>query len=145
VNVGGRTISGVAAGTLSATSTDAVNGSQLFATNGRVTTLETSVTAIQGDVADLQDAVVVLDNHIDNVDERASSGTAVAIAMGGATFLPNTSFNLTGNVGYYRKAWAGALNLGALVSPNAAVNAGVGFGFNHGGKVGARAGFTFGW
>ena len=42
-------------------------------------------------------------------------------------------------------ARTGALNLGALVSPNAAVNAGVGFGFNHGGKVGARAGFTFGW
>ena len=144
VSIGGgtaataRTLTGVAAGTISATSLDAVNGSQLNATNNRVTALE-------GSVGDLQDAVVVLDNNIHNVDERASSGTAVAIAMGGATFLPNTSFNLTGNVGYYRKSWAGALNLGALVSPNAALNAGVGFGLNHGGKVGARAGFTFGW
>ena len=33
VNVGGRTISGVAAGAVNATSTDAVNGSQLHATN----------------------------------------------------------------------------------------------------------------
>jgi hypothetical protein len=65
--------------------------------------------------------------------------------MGGATFLPNTTFNLTGNVGYYRKSWAGALNLGALLSPNAALNAGIGAGLNHGGKIGARAGFTFGW
>ena len=86
------------------------------------------MTAVEGDVADLFDAVDVLDNRIHTVDQRAASGTAVAIAMGGATFLPNTTFNLTGNVGYYRKSWAGALNLGALLSPNAALNAGIGAG-----------------
>jgi hypothetical protein len=35
--------------------------------------------------------------------------------------------------------------MGAMVSPNVAFNAGVAKGFNKGGKVGARAGFTFGW
>ncbi len=47
VSVGGRTISGVNAGTLSAASTEAVNGSQLFATNANVTANTTAITAIQ--------------------------------------------------------------------------------------------------
>ncbi|HVM23063.1 MAG TPA: YadA-like family protein, partial [Sphingomicrobium sp.] len=133
-----RVVTGVAAGTLSATSLDAVNGSQLFATNQTVATHTTQIAGLQQNVVDLGLA-------IDRVDRRNRGGTAVAIAMGGATFLPGTTFNLTGNVGTYRGAWAGALNLGAMVSPNAAVNAGIGSGFNRDGKVGARAGFTFGW
>ncbi|WP_347303430.1 YadA-like family protein [Croceibacterium sp. TMG7-5b_MA50] len=43
----GTTITNVAAGALSATSDDAVNGAQLFATNQRLTTTETNVTNLQ--------------------------------------------------------------------------------------------------
>ncbi|NVH77901.1 hypothetical protein FSB08_36835, partial [Paraburkholderia sp. JPY432] len=64
---GGRTLSGVKAGTLSATSTDAVNGSQLYATNqsvaknasditdldGRVTQNTTDITKLQSQVGDV--------------------------------------------------------------------------------------------
>ena len=32
-----------------------------------------------------------------------------------------------------------------MISPNAAVNAGIATGFNKDGKIGARAGFTIGW
>jgi hypothetical protein len=60
-------------------------------------------------------------------------------------FLPGKSFNLTGNVGAYRGAVAGAIQLGALVSDMVAVNAGVAHGFNKGGKTAIRAGFTLGW
>jgi autotransporter adhesin len=55
-----RTITNVAAGTLSSTSTDAVNGSQLYATNqavdkidGRVTTVENTVNHIAGDITNI--------------------------------------------------------------------------------------------
>jgi autotransporter adhesin len=44
---GPNTITNVAPGTLSATSTDAVNGSQLYATNQNVTSLSTAVSNIQ--------------------------------------------------------------------------------------------------
>ena len=131
VAVGGRKISGVTAGTISATSTEAINGSQLFATNVNV--------------ANLQAADIVLSNRIDRVDKRASGGTAVAIALGGNAFLPDKRVNLTANVGGYRGAIAGAIQLGALVSDSIAFNAGVGSGFNHNGKIGARGGVTFGW
>ena len=47
-----RTLTGVAAGTLSATSTEAVNGSQLFATNNRLSTAETNITNLQDGMND---------------------------------------------------------------------------------------------
>ncbi|QIP94551.1 YadA family autotransporter adhesin [Serratia fonticola] len=60
---GNRTLTGVAAGTLSGTSTDAVNGSQLFATNSNVTT---------------------------NANNIGSLGTSTASALGGGAAY-NTS------------------------------------------------------
>ena len=95
--------------------------------------------------ADLQAQDILLANRIHRTDRRASGGTAVAIAMGGAMFLPDKTFNLTGNVGLYRSQVAAAVNLGAMVGSSAAFNAGIGSGFNHNGRFGARAGFTFGW
>ena len=48
-----RQIQNVAAGSLSATSTDAVNGSQLFATNERLGTVETNITSINTNLSGL--------------------------------------------------------------------------------------------
>jgi autotransporter adhesin len=48
----GTTITNVKAGALSASSTDAVNGSQLFATNQNVSSLTTQITNINGKMAD---------------------------------------------------------------------------------------------
>ncbi|MFC2254064.1 hypothetical protein ACETRX_30850 [Labrys portucalensis] len=53
-----RTITNVAAGRISGTSTDAVNGSQLFATNQAVNAIGTSVTTIGNNVNNLADAMV---------------------------------------------------------------------------------------
>ncbi|HHR1439765.1 TPA: hypothetical protein ACS3J7_004269, partial [Klebsiella oxytoca] len=44
VNAGSKKVTNVAAGTLSSTSTDAVNGSQLYATNQNVATNTTNIT-----------------------------------------------------------------------------------------------------
>lgn len=132
VNVGGRTIAGVNAGVLG---TDAVNVSQLTA----------ATAGIAADISGLEAMDAILSSRIGDVDDRSRSGTAVAIAMGGAAFLPDKQFNVTGNLGFYRSAWAGAMNINALVGTNAAINAGIGAGFNKKGKIGGRVGFTFGW
>jgi hypothetical protein len=68
-----------------------------------------------------------------------------AVAMSGNAFLPNTRFNLTANVSTYDGAHAGSFQVGAMVSDNVAVNAGMATGFNKGGKTAGRVGVTFGW
>lgn len=93
----------------------------------------------------LGDRLDQIDGRLDRLEDRVSSGTAVAVAMGGATFLPDMKFNLTANVATYGGAHAGAMQLGALVTPHVALNAGVATGLNRGGKTAARAGFTIGW
>ncbi len=152
VAVGGRTISGVAAGALGAASTEAVNGSQLFATNAAVAAHTTQIAGLQA--ADLAfdariDALeaVSLDftDNLRRLDNNLAGSTAIAIAMGGGSFLPDKAINLTGNVATYDGAWAGAMQLGALVRSNAALHAGLAKNFNKRGKVGARVGFTLGW
>lgn len=86
-----------------------------------------------------------LDTRVNLLDDRISSSTAIATAMGGNAFLPNMKFNLTANVATYDGAHAGSLQIGALVTDNVAVNAGVATGFNRNGSTAARAGMTFGF
>jgi hypothetical protein len=140
------------AGIAAAAAVNATQATQITAITTVNTTQATQITALQAaDVAlgnrvtTLEDLAVDFADDLDNIDDRASSGTSTAIAMGGAMFLPDKAVNLTGNVGYYRGSWAGALNLGALVGDGAAFNAGIGKGINRNGKIGARAGFTVGW
>lgn len=141
--VGGeRRVVNVAAGT---SATDAVNFGQLTTTNNNVLALQAADTAFDGRIDSLETITSNLDDRIDRFDNRAASGTAVAIALSGGAFLPDKRVNITANVGTYRGAVAGAFQVGAMISPNAAVNAGVATGFNKNGKVGARAGVTFGF
>ena len=170
VNMGNNQVHGVAAGTAN---TDAVNVGQLNAVTGNVTALQTTVATHTTQIGTLNTAVATqatqitalqttdlafdsridtlellaedLDERIGDVDDRASAGTAAAVALSGAMFLPGKSFNLTGNVGSYRGAHAAALQFGALVSDRVALNAGIAHGFNKGGKTALRAGFTIGW
>jgi len=93
----------------------------------------------------LSSRVDALNGRIDKVQRRADAGTAVAVAMGGAVFLPDMHFNLTTNVATYGGAHAGAVQVGAVVSRHVAFNAGVATGFNRGGQTAGRAGFTVGW
>ena len=135
VNVGGRTIGNVAAGVAT---TDAVNLGQLNAVSALATGLDTRIDT-------LELLAIDFDDRLDRIDERAASGTAVAIAMGSNILLPGKQFSVTGNVGTYRGAHAAALQIAAAIGENAAFNAGIATGFNKGGKLGARAGFTFGF
>ena len=123
------------------TSAVAVNTTQAT----QINTLNTAVAGLDTRTTALESGMLDLDDRIGDVDRRSRGGTAVAIALGGNSFLPGKQFNLTGNVGTYRGAVAGSLQVGAMVSENTAFNAGVATGLNKGGKIGARAGFTFGW
>jgi autotransporter adhesin len=125
-----RTVTGVAAGTLSANSFDAVNGSQLYETNQNVAANSSAIGTLNTQVTGLHDDVTRLGDAIERLDSSGRAGTATAIALTGNAFLPDQKFNLTGNVATYRGAYAAALQIGALISPNVAVNAGVSTGLN---------------
>lgn len=174
IDMGNNRVQGVAAGTAdtdavnvaqlnAATSditTDVTALETLTATHTtQIATLETTTATHTTQISALQAADMALDSRVDtlellaaelddrigDVDDRASAGTAAAVALSGAMFLPGKSFNLTGNVGTYRGAHAAALQFGALVSDRVALNAGIAHGFNKGGKTALRAGFTIGW
>lgn len=101
--------------------------------------------ALSNQLGALESRVSSLTSRIDRQDAKIASSTAIAVAMGGAVFLPGMKYNLTANVGTYQGAHAGSIQIGALVSPHVAVNAGVATGFNKGGKTAGRVGFTLGW
>ncbi len=86
-----------------------------------------------------------ISGRLNGLENKIASGTAVATAMGGATFLPDMKFNLSANVATYDGARAGAFQLGILITPHVAMNAGVATGFNKGGKTAGRVGVTVGW
>jgi len=76
---GARKLAGVAEGELSSTSKEAVNGSQLFATNGRVTKNEGDIIAIdgrvtqnEGDIVTIGDRVTGAESSITNLDGRVT-------------------------------------------------------------------------
>lgn len=126
------------------------NGDAERAALGQALTAETSArlaadTALNARVDALSDRLDTIDSRLGKLEKRVSSSTAVAVALTGNAFLPNTRFNLTANVATYGGAQAGAMQVGALVTDHVAVNAGVATGFNKGGKTAGRVGFTLGW
>ncbi|CAB3971241.1 adhesin [Burkholderia cenocepacia] len=85
---GGTRITNVQAGTLSATSTDAVNGSQLYATNQQVAKNTTDITNLQGNVTNIANGKAGL------VQQQDPNG---AITVGKDT--GGTSVNFSGTSG----------------------------------------------
>lgn len=102
-------------------------------------------TSLSNDVAALGARLGALEQNVVLLDERIASSTAVAVAMSGASFLPDQRFNLTANLGTYDGAHAGSFQIGALVNEHVALNAGIATGFNKQGKTAGRVGVTLGW
>ncbi|KRB07991.1 hypothetical protein ASD86_09335 [Lysobacter sp. Root690] len=106
VNDGGTgKISGVAAADLSAASTDAVNGSQLFQTNQDVAALGTRVTTNEGDIAALNNVVGPTDQAYQD-----ANGHGVRYVRTNDTGLPESDAFATGAnstaIGYNARASA---------------------------------------
>ncbi|WP_423760669.1 YadA family autotransporter adhesin [Burkholderia sp. NLJ2] len=105
---GGTRITNVQAGTLSATSTDAVNGSQLYATNQQVSKNTTDISNLQGNVTNIANGKAGL------VQQQDPNG---AVTVGKDT--GGTSVNFSGTAG--DRALTG---VAAGVKDNDAVNVG---------------------
>jgi autotransporter adhesin len=85
--VGGTTLTNVADGALNATSTDAVNGSQLFATNQQVSTNTLAIANLQTDVSTLQIDVTNLQTTVNNIANGAAG--PVQYSDAGTPTVPN--------------------------------------------------------
>jgi len=84
---GGTTLTNVAPGALNGTSTDAVNGSQLFATNQQVATNTLAITNLQTDVSNLQGDVTNLQTQVTNISNGAVG--PVQYSNAGSPTVPN--------------------------------------------------------
>jgi len=129
---GGTTVSNVAAGDVSATSDDAVNGAQLFATNQAVTAnadaigdLDGRVTINEGDIANLGSRVAINEGDIANLDGRvtvnegdiASLDTRVTVNEGDIASLDT---RVTVNEGNIDSLSTSVTNIDARVTDNSA-------------------------
>ena len=122
VNMGGNTISGVAPGKVSADSTEAVNGSQLYARDQAIGKLGNSV------------------NRLDNKINRAGAGAAALAALHPQDFDPDDKWDFAAGYGNYHGASAAAI--GAFYRPTEDVMVSVG-GSMGGGENMVNAGVTF--
>ncbi|QBQ63983.1 hypothetical protein EXH44_06920 [Actinobacillus indolicus] len=80
VNAGGKKVTNVAPAEISPTSTDAVNGSQLYATNQQVINNANNIAQLGDNVQSLNRRVDNLDGKIDRVNKDARAGIAGAVA-----------------------------------------------------------------
>jgi len=133
-----RQLQNVAAGVVSATSTDAVNGSQLYAVASQVSQHTNAITNINQNIVNLY-------QNQESLSRKAYEGTAVALASAGGNFLQqNQKFAVTGKFGTFRGQNALGVVAQARVNDNLIAHAGVGGGLRMGG-IGASGGLTVGW
>lgn len=142
VNAGTLNVSGNAAvaGNLSAGSitTGAISATSLDLNGGQIHNL--------GNGTALTDATNLyqLQAGLGNLRKVAAGGTAVAAAMSGSYFIPGKKLNFSINLADYGAQGAFAANVGYLITPSIAINAGVATGFEYGataGRIGATMGF----
>ncbi|MFM0556253.1 YadA-like family protein, partial [Paraburkholderia sediminicola] len=86
---GTRKLTGVSAGDVSATSVDAVNGSQLYATNQNVANVSNTVNNLSGDVTNIAGNVTNLSNTVNNLSNNVTN------IAGNVTNISNTVNNIT--------------------------------------------------
>ncbi len=94
----------------------------------------------QGDAVNLYQ----LQAGMNNLRKVAAGGTAVAAALSGSYFIPGKKLNVSINLADYGAQGAFAANIGYLITPSIALNAGVATGFEYGataGRIGATMGF----
>ncbi|VWC36199.1 hemagluttinin domain-containing protein [Burkholderia lata] len=87
-----RQVTNVAAGRVTATSTDAINGSQLFATNTAINTLSTGLSTTNSTVASLSTGLGAGASAISSLSTSTNNlgGSTAGALGGGATYNPAT-------------------------------------------------------
>nr|WP_244125612.1 YadA-like family protein [Burkholderia gladioli] len=84
-----RQIQNVAAGQLSATSTDAVNGSQLFATNQQVSTNTTDISTVSSTLTNINNGAGIKYFHANSTDPDSQAVGANSVAIGPSAVASN--------------------------------------------------------
>ena len=112
INANSQKVTNVAAGDVSAASTDAVNGSQLYNTNQRVSTVETRVDGVENRVTSVENRVDKMDSRIDKVGANA----AAMANLHPLEFDEDSKWNVSAAVGNYKGETAAAV--GAFYRPN---------------------------
>lgn len=100
IDAANLTIRNVKKGELSATSTEAVNGSQLYATNQAVEANTNSITALRGDTTRLKNRI-----------NRVGAQSAALAALQPLPFAEGQNVSVSIGAGAYRGAAAGALGI----------------------------------
>ena len=129
LNANNQKITNVAAGEVSADSKDAVNGSQLYATN----------MAIENNAVNIQNLGSALTNLDDRVD-KVGAGAAALAALHPLDFDPDAKWDFAAGYGNYRSASAAAI--GAYYRPNEDTMFSVGGTFGNGENM-VNAGVSF--
>jgi hypothetical protein len=111
---------------------------------GQINTLNTNVASLQALTATHTGQINSLFNLVNDNNNKATEGVAMALAMESPMLPAGTSFGVSGGVGYYDEKAAGTVAVSARIGENAAFSAGVGLGFDTG-EVGARGGFQVAW
>ena len=139
INAGGKKVTGVAAGTVAADSTDAVNGSQLYQANQAI---NQRVTNLGNYVVNMGDQI---NQRIDNVESDSKAGTAAAMAVAGLpqAYLPGKSMMAVAG-GVYRGESGYAVGFSSISDGGNWVIKGTATG-NSRGHYGATAGVGYQW
>ena len=117
---GNGKVSGVAAGEISDTSTDAVNGSQLKATNDRVSKVEGDITTIKGDITDIKKDVTDLGDRVTKVEKTAGKHSSVSTKDSNLS-IDSTGTNDAGGIDY-KVSLKNDLKLDSVTTGNTVMN-----------------------
>ena len=125
-----RQIQNVAAGLVTSTSTDAVNGSQLYATNQAIDRANQSVASLGQSLDALASGVNQLSNWVGVVQKEARGGIAAAVALVNAP-MPSQAGKTSwaGNVAKFRDQYAMGFSFAHRLNSNLplAMTAGVAY------------------
>ena len=117
-----RTITNVAAGRISATSTDAINGSQLYGVHQMIDTLNQSTNA------QLHDSINRVEQNVQRVESESNKGDARAAALAALhpmAYDQDNRVQYMAGYGHYKNANALALGVGYYHRDNLLLTTGV--------------------
>ncbi|MCH4167413.1 MAG: S-layer homology domain-containing protein, partial [Megasphaera sp.] len=129
IDAGNKKITNVANGQISSGSSDAVNGSQLY--------------AVQQNVTNINNDLTNLDNRVSNMDDRINkvgAGAAALASLHPLDFDPDDKWDFAAGYGNYRNANAAAV--GAFYRPNEDTMLSIGGSFGNGENM-LNAGISF--
>ena len=144
VSVGGNMVNGVvatrqvqnvAAGRVTADSTDAVNGSQLYATNQAISATSQNVASLGQALDSLGSSINQVNNRVTGVQKEARGGIAAAVALVNAP-MPSApgKTSWAGNVAKFKDQYAMGFSFSHRLNSNMPLAMTAGFAYTPGTK-----------